>query len=288
MATTKWLEIFNLLMRRARRIRIDDYSCRTSKHTFTQFEHLSVLVFKTVCRASYRTLATIVPCVLGRDMHFTTPQKAARRLGPQLLLRLLRACLPAVRGRIVAIDSTGFSMDTRSPYFTHRIFAGKPRGFVKTSLLVDTRTTAILYAAMHIIPRHDIRDAHIVRHHRGAKHLVADKAYDAEWLHEQVHACGMRAHIPSRARARDGFWRKKHAKTFAQRIYNQRPLIETTNSVVKRRWGGNIAAHNIVMIRIEILLKLLTHNLFLIRKSILWMRISTGLKKTNIVLSRYY
>jgi hypothetical protein len=220
----------------------------------------------------------LTPCVLGKEMHFTTPQKASRRFGPRLLARLLVACLPAVRGRIVAIDSTGFSTSTRSPYYTHRIFADKPCGFVKATLLVDTRTTAVLAAKIHLIPRHDLRDAHIVRHHQGAKHLVADKAYDAEWFHELLEELGLQPHIPSRVNTRRGFWRKKHAKNYQQRIYHRRPLIETTNSVVKRRWGGTVAAQTVVTIRVEILLKLLLHNLTLcVKKTILWMRISTGL-----------
>jgi hypothetical protein len=261
MVTTAVVEIFNVLARRVRRAGVRPYRTPKSKHVFTQQEHLTMLVFRTMTRSSYEQLEMLSPLVLGRSMDATTSCKAARRFGPSLLHRLLVACLPTIRGRIVAIDSTGFSRSNRSPYYTHRIFGDKPCGFVKVSLLVDTRTTAVLAAKIHVIPRHELRDARIVRHHRGAKHLVADKAYDAEWFHELLDELGLQPHIPMKRNVRRGFWRKKHAKKYQPRIYHQRPLIETTNSVVKRRWGGNVAARNVVMIRIEILLKLLLHNL---------------------------
>ena len=263
MATTRVVEIFNVLARRVRRAGVQLYRTRKSKHVFTQHEHLSMLVFKTMTRSSYEQLELLSPLVLGRAMDSTTSCKAARRFGPSMLHRLLVCCLPAVRGRIVAIDSTGFSTSSRSPYYTHRIFRDKPCGFVKVSLLVDTRTTAVLAAKIHIIPRHELRDVAIVHQHRGAKHLVADKAYDAEWFHEMIEEIGLQPHIPSRTNVRKGFWRKKHAKNYNAKIYRQRPLIETTNSVVKRRWGGNVTAQKITMIRVEILLKLLVHNLLL-------------------------
>jgi hypothetical protein len=251
MATTDTVQIFNLLAQRVARAGVRTYRTRKSKHTFSQQQHLSVLVFKTITHASTRTFEMLAPLVLGRSMDHSTPGKAARRFGPALLHRVLVACLPAVRGRIVAIDSTSFSTSTQSPYYTHRFFARAPIGMVKCSILVDTRTTAVLAAQIHVMPRHDIRDAaRLAQHARGAKHFVADKAYDAEW-----------PHIPLRARARKGRYRRKHARSFQLRVFHQRPLVETTHSVVKRRWGGAVAAHRAVMIRVEILLKLITHNL---------------------------
>jgi hypothetical protein len=99
MATTKTVQIFNLLARRVRRARVRQYRTPKSKHVFTQHEHLTVLVFKTLTRASTRTVEMLAPLVLGRSMDHSTPGKAARRLGPALLHRLLVACLPAIRGR---------------------------------------------------------------------------------------------------------------------------------------------------------------------------------------------
>ena len=279
MATTETVQIFKLLARRVRRAGVRRYRTPRSKHTFSQHEHLTVIVFKTMTRASYRTLELLAPLVLGKTMDHTTPQKAARRFGPRLLARLLVACLPAVRGRIVALDSTGFSTTTRSPYYTRRFFTRAPCGFVKCSILVDTRTTAILAAAIHVVPRHDIRDAHILAPAAaGARHLVADKAYDAEWLHRLLEELGVQPHIPVRAGARRGRWRRRHTRRFSMRIFHRRPLVETTHSVVKRRWGGSVAARRAAMIRVEILARLVLHNLTLnIKNFMAWLMMSTGL-----------
>jgi transposase len=276
MPTTATVDIFNVLARRVRRAGVRPYRTPKSKRVFTQHEHLTVLVFKTMTRSSYEQLESLSSLLLGKTMDATTPCKAARRFGPRLLHRILVACLPAVRGRIVAIDSTGFSTSNRSPYYTHRIFADNPCGFVKVSLLVDTRTTAVLAAQIHIVPRHDVRDARrLALEAQGAKHLTADKAYDAEWLHELLHELGITPHIPRRERVKKGFYRNKHAKTFREHIKRRRSLVETTNSIVKRRWGGHVTAQNIVMIRIEILLKLILHNLNICVKTTYYLMMST-------------
>jgi hypothetical protein len=279
MATTDTVQIFNLLARRVARAGVRRFRTSKSKHTFSQHDHLTVLVFKSITHASTRTLEMLAPLVLSRSMDHSTPGKAARRLGPALLHRVLVACLPAIRGRIVAIDSTSFSTSTQSPYYTHRFFAHAPIGMVKCSVLVDTRTPAVLAAQIHVMPRHDIRDAaRLAQHARGAKHFVADKAYDAEWLHQLLSELEVQPHIPLRARARKGHYRRRHARSFKLRIFHQRPLVETTHSVVKRRWGGAVAAHRAVMIRVEILLKLITHNLTVcLRTLAIWLMMSTEL-----------
>lgn len=278
MATTETVELFNVFMRRVRRIGVREYRTPRSKHTFSQHDHLCVLVFKTITKASLRTVEMLAPLLLGRHMDHSTPQKAQQRLGMRMLTRLLTACLPSVRGKVFAIDSTGFSTNQRSPYYTNKFFAEKPSRFVKVSLLVDTRTIAVLAARIHVLPRHDVRDAGpLVQHARGAKHLVADKAYDAEWLHELLEEINVLPHIPARRWSRRGFWRKRHLHQFRLSIYRKRSLVETTNSVVKRRWGGSVAARKVVSIRAEILLKLIVHNLMLRINSIFYCMISTGL-----------
>ena len=283
MATTGLVEIFNLLTRRARRVGVREYRTPKSKHCFTQHELLGVLVLKTVARASYRTLELFVPSIVGKAMHFTTPHKAARRFGTRLMARVLVACLPAVRGQVVALDATGFSTSKQSEYYTWRIDGTRHRAFVKTSLLVDTRTQAVLACRTHILPRHELRDAYRLAPMVQAHHFVADKAYDGEQLHELLAAAGVQAHIPTRARARRGFWRMKHARHFRKRIYGRRALVETVNSVVKRRFGSQMAAHGAAMRRIEVLLKVISYNLLLTRRSAAyWLMISTQPEKEAV------
>lgn len=276
MATTGLVEVFNLLTRRARRVGVREYRTPKSKRTFTQHELLGVLVLRTIARASYRTLELFVPLVVGKPMHFTTPHKAARRFGTRLFARVLVACLPAVRGQVVALDATGFSTSTKSEYYTWRIDGARHRSFVKTSVLVDTRTLAVLACRTHIMPRSEIRDAYQLAPLVQARHFVADKAYDGEQLHELLAQAGVQAHIPTRVRAHRGFWRMKNARRFRQHIYGRRALVETVNSVVKRRFGGQMTAHGAAMRRIEVLLKLISHNLLLTsRSAVCWLMIST-------------
>jgi hypothetical protein len=110
------------------------YSHRNSPRKFTQHQLFACLVLKNFLKTDYRgVVAHLADCPslsetlgLARVPHYTTLQKAARRLLASVpAKRLLDATVRQHLGRKrrvprAAIDSTGLESSSASGYFVHR------------------------------------------------------------------------------------------------------------------------------------------------------------------------
>lgn len=85
-----------------------------------------------------------------------------------------------------AIDGTGFARTNPSFHYMKRMGVEEPvRDFAKLSMLFDVDTHKAI--AFHVRDKrtHDMKDAKpLLRRYCGMRGLLADKAYDAEWLHQ--------------------------------------------------------------------------------------------------------
>jgi len=258
------------------------FSCCYSKRVFTQHQHVKCLVLKTVFRLRYRELVellevsdTLVEEIgLERVPHFTTLQKFAARFPCRILEQLITSIARAVCGGILdlGIDSTGFSLDTGSYHYSHRIGRlERHRDYVKTTLAVDTRTHCVAAVKTRLKRRHDIIDAkptlNKARKAGVIQRVVADRGYDSEDLMEYItrklHAKPVIAlkYANKPLEKTRGKIRQQLKQNFPQQEYHQRVQSETTNSTIKRRYDHTIRARNNHTQKQETLLKILTHNL---------------------------
>ena len=120
-------------------------------------------------------------------------------------------------------------------------------------------------AKIRVIPRHDIKDAKQLIEKVNAEIIVADKAYDASWLHKFCIEKGMQTCIPARdygkVRCRHTL-RRRFAKQIKQRTYGRRNMIEAGFSSLKRKFGSSVNSKTARTIRAEIYGKMVCHNLF--------------------------
>ncbi|MCL2031975.1 MAG: transposase [Methanomassiliicoccaceae archaeon] len=109
---------------------------------------------------------------------------------------------------VVAIDSTGFSLTNISGHMEKRVrefgVRREKKDFVKTTFAVDTDTKMILSCDCtdkhsHDIKRMEYTVTSLVRGGFGIRCVVADKGYDAEYVHRDIHErLGADAMIPIR------------------------------------------------------------------------------------------
>ena len=102
--------------------------------------------------------------------------------------------------------------------------------------------------------------------------LLADAGYDSEAAHvftrEQY---GTRTIIPAtrgrptKKRLR-GYWRNRMKTRFNKIKYGQRWQVETVNSMIKRSMGSALRARNYWSQSREIAMKVLTHNVMILRR----------------------
>lgn len=232
--------------------------------TYEFLQHILALLVRAYSRLSYRRVKQLLD-VLG----IVCPSKSAlqytaKKLDADFWQKLLKTT--SGNPYLAAIDSTGLSRTNPSYYYLRRIDGKMPIIPVKLSTAFDTRKKKFCSAKIRVLPAHDVKDAkHLIKHSE-PKIIVADKAYDANWLHTYCFAKGIKAHIPLRnkgkPRNKRHTARRKAAEYFNLRTYHRRELAESGNSSIKRKYGSSVSSKTVRTIRTEVYARLVCHNLF--------------------------
>jgi len=257
------------------------HASRFSNKLFSQFQHLFLLVYKQFRKATYEELLTDLAsnydlrAYLGLQKlpHYSTLIKFAKRLPATALQRLLEAFKRIIpKPKIVAIDATGISLDNASPHYCKRIgLRTKKRPFMKTTFIVDIQNFMILLCNTRKKARHDVRDAkpmikRLALHYR-PEVFLADRGYDAESLFalvfEKLGAYTLifqrNQDVPKHRKSRK--YRKATINEFDYGGYLQRNLIETTNSMIKKRFSSKVLSKINKMQKVEILTRVIAYNI---------------------------
>jgi len=239
------------------------------------WHHALALVVKSMCKLSFRRVVSLL-----RGLGFECPAKSTlhdttKKIPTIVWQRLLKATIP-IKTYIGALDSTGFSRTNPSYHYLKRINRVMPRVPIKLSAIVDTKHKKFLDAKIRVLPAHDIKDLRSLVTKSNIKKLVADKAYDAEWVHELCYYKEIESHIPlrkwSKGRWRNMGYRISAQKRFNKKTYHRRSIIESLFYALKTTLGSYTNNKSAKTIKAEMYLRLITYNIFLV----IW-RLRTGL-----------
>jgi hypothetical protein len=271
------------------------YAHRFSPKRFTQPQLFACLVLKAFFRTDYRGCAQflhdmpVLRWTLGLRAvpHFTTLQKAARRL---LALRRARRLLTATvrqglgRRRVVplaAFDATGFECGQISPYFLRRRNRSGKRTarytrYAKLEAAVDCQRHLIIGALAGRGPRSDA-DRFVpllddcLRRVRPCV-VLADAGFDSEPNYRYAREVRrIRSVIPAKLgrpgrQPPTGHYRrlmKRHlSKSYCR--YGQRWQAETVFSMIKRRLGSAVGGRSYESQCRDLHLLVITHNVMLL------------------------
>jgi len=291
------------------------YANKYSPKVFTQHQLFACLVLKNFLKTDYRGVAAhladhpalVEAMALKRIPHFTTVQKAARRL---LLAKSARRLLDATvrqqmgrRQRVpsAAIDSTGLQCGTASAYFVHRRKkVGSPwktvvyHRYPKLGLVCDTSHHFILAFHAGRGPRPDVDEfrplvADALQRVRLSL-MTADAGYDSEPNHKfarEEH--GIRTLIPPKhGRPTDkpaaGHYRRLMQTRFDREAYRNRVQVETVMSMIKRRQGSCVRGHKYWSQCRDLRLLALTHNIMILMfAEVFYRAIRTGFRRGFLV-----
>jgi len=257
------------------------YSHKFSKKTFSQFQHLYLLIYKQFRKFTYEELLTDIAgntdvrAYLGLNKlpHYTTLIHFAKRLPMNILDKLVLAFKNFMpEPKKVAIDATGISLDNASPHYCKRIgLRTSKRPFMKTTFLVDIEEYFILLCKMRKKTRHDTIDAKPMikkaSNHYKPDILYADRGYDDNNIFklcfEKLKAYPLilqrRLDVPKHKRK--GRYRKETFDVFDYGEYLQRNKIETLNSMFKKRFNSNVKSRADKLQRVEILTRVIAYNI---------------------------
>ena len=187
-----------------------------------------------------------------------------RKKIPTAIWNNLMLLTSGLRHENVAIDMTGFSRTNPSFHYL-RITNGSMKSYAKTSMVYDVENHKVIALLTGIKLRHEMKDARILVKSIRARYLLADKAYDAEWLHQYCFEKGIQTVIPKKVNVHKGFYRRKQMKNYSDEKYHQRSNIESGFSAIKRKYGGSVFGKSLASINSEISCKAIAHNLRLLR-----------------------
>ena len=276
---------------------LPDYAHRFSPRKFTQPQLFACLVLKTFWKTDYRGVCRALQdlpdlcagIALTRVPHFTTLQKAARRLlvatpAAELLTASVRGLTEQGRVPLAAADSTGLDGRHVSSYFVRR--RAKTPGkwqqttykrYPKLAVVCDCRTHAILSTMTTRGPTPDVHQLQRTVSPAAGRvrigRLVADAGYDSEANHVRMRErFGIETIIPAKhgrptTQLPPTRYRRLMATAFDRSTYGQRWQVETVFSMIKRNLGGHLNARTYWAQCREMMLLALTHN-----ATILWRR----------------
>lgn len=277
---------------------IDDYRCPRSNHIYSAKQKIVLLVLRQFVSLPYRDFCDMISSFtricrtigLKHVPHHTTLAKFSKTLDGDLLQKVISS-FSVVCGHdvTVGIDGTGFSEMRISAYFSKRKKdfglpqePDKMKGFSKATYAGDMDTKMILVCDIVDQHNHDVTRvppvvAHLKRTGVDVEFVVADRGYDAEWVHRLVkEELGATALIPPRECAKTSKGNKTPAMsgrnrnrmrrvlvkcTVEQLRYQMRSIIECINSMVKRKMGGCVFSRLDETKRTELMCRAIAHNM---------------------------
>ena len=273
------------------------YAHKYSPKKFTQPQLFACVVLKTFLRLDYRGLAAHLTdhsdlrAVLGLEVvpHFTTPQKASRRLLAQpRARRLFRLSVRRFLGRRqrlkrTALDSTGLECGHASRYYIRRRTRGTKQWqtvaysrYAKLEAAFDCQTHLMVGVLVGRGPRPDtdrfvpLLDTTLANVR--VESALADAGYDSEANHRYAREKhGIRSFIPATiGRPTEKLPTGRHRRRMKQRLnkaygsYGQRWQAESGFSMFKRRLGSTVNARRYWSQCRELLLMAITYNIMLL------------------------
>ena len=165
----------------------------------------------------------------------------------------------------VAVDSTGFELESKSYYYRtvwNSNKKQKTRKFMKLSIAVDTDKKLILTHKIRKSRAHDTRDFKGLTKTLKCDHVVADKGYDSRDLRKFVILkLKAKPHIPYRnisGRAKKGRFIDPLPK---KEIYNKRPIVENIFFCIKNKYGSILRNKSLATQKVELISKMIAYNL---------------------------
>ena len=235
------------------------------------WNHAIALIIKQECRLGYRRVSNLLSSLGLKVPTYSALAKMFKRLDWRIW-RLLLNMTNAQKLNIIAIDGSGMSRPLPSPYYCRRIDKPYPVEIpMKLSIAVDTRTKKIVSLRLRAKSAHDIKDAKYLIRNLPSKplKLVADKGYDAEWLHRYCEKAGIRAVIPMRDYGSNPIYRGKSLrrrcrKTFSSATYRRREMAESVFGAIKRKFGASVSSLSAHTARAEMYCRAIAHNIIYI------------------------
>jgi len=273
---------------------VPKYSSEHSNRLYSVHAKIGLLVIKQHQKKTFRSLCDLLasaPRVLkAAGMKFIPDHSTLVKFSALLDKGLLDSVLSFIAsllcddGILMAMDATGSSCSSASSHYVKRMRemgcqTMEVSNYTKATIAADTATLAVIACETSLSNVHDVKHVpaimeKVVSGGFGVRCVVAYKGYDSENVHEQIRKrLSAESVIPVRDPAKrsigrveptpKGKNRKKMVSLFPSDDYNRRPLVETVNSMIKRKMGDIVYGHSDESRHREVMFKCISHNMTL-------------------------
>ena len=265
-----YLKLIQRVKSGVRAARIPRSFSKKKNNVFSNEQHIVIQVLMQLEGKRLRDMPCFLALLqnelhLARAIHFTTINKFALRIKQTYLECLISRMVMSSEESLVEIDGTGFTLNSRSPYFC--TIAGEKKRFMQTNVAAEVKRRLILAVRLRRKRRNENIDVSYLMK-QSAKQLpitafLADKAYDSKINHDIAREHGTKFIAPLKERERfkiRGYQRRELHKKFPSEIYHQRVIIESIFSAVKRRFGHVLLAKRFNSQKNELLFRFVAYN----------------------------
>jgi transposase len=198
--------------------------------------------------------------------------KFVKRTSKTIFEEFVKACykILKIKNMETSIDGTGFSNTNPSHYYRNRINADKVKNFTKTIFLVDNKTKLILNTKTTSNHAHEINffKPCVQELQKDIKLILADKGYDSMELRNFCNKNQIELHIPFKTYKKNRLdkpilngERRRAEKKFDKTKYNQRSIVESINSAIKRTLGAYVNNKKTDTQQKQVTIKAITYNI---------------------------
>lgn len=234
--------------------------------TYALWQHAIALFLKEECQLSYRRVSNL----LNGLGHTVPTYSALAKMRKRIPLSIWRALLKASAGKqqplIVGVDATFYSKNNASYHYLKRTKKRNPRTPIQVTALRDLSRNKWLGLRIHSKQVGEAPQAiPLLKQSQKPLVFIADKAYDAEYIHKYCYQQGILTQIPKRKTTKRGFYRKKQLRFYRDWLYHRRSLAESGFSGNKRRGGSHVKARKVHQQKRELYARYIAHNLELVK-----------------------
>lgn len=233
------------------------------------WQHALALFIKQECKLSYRRTSNLLNGLGHTVPTYSALAKMSKRIPLTVWRLLLSVSAGIAKPLITAIDATFYSTTNPSFHYLKRINKKPPKTPIQVTAIREVCTQKWLAIKVHNKQVGEAPQAIPLLNQLSKKPavLTADKAYDAEYIHEYASDHNILTVIPVKKNTKRGFYRRQMKHRYKDSLYHRRSLIETGFSGNKRHSSSFVNSHYATTRKAEIHARYITQNIQLIPKT---------------------
>ena len=246
---------------------IPRYFSKFSNRIYCNHQKFAIFVLMQKFKTSTRGIVSILKAssdmrmLLGLDR---VPSHSTIVRFVNKIKRQINKLLGICQAVTVAVDATGFELESKSYYYRmirDNSRRKKTKKFMKLSIAVDVDKQSILSYKIRKSRAHDSRDFKFLVKKLICNHVIADKGYDSKHLRRFVRdKLKARPHIPHRSIS--SVPKKGPCIPLPDKeIYKRRSIVENIFFCIKRKYGSVLRNKSYATQKVELTSKILAHNI---------------------------